>query len=108
MIGTYQGLLDNEITKIVDLALPCEWKKQILFQGFDLVSKSIGKLLYFCKLLDMPTEIFQYESDSTKPNGKSNQSGGIYQSEFLTKSKVGSNQTVKYSEENRSKKKKPS
>ena len=92
--GTSQLIPDNEIIKLVDFTLPCNWHKKILVQGFNSTSNSLNELVEFCEHLEAPGEIFQDKGDGTQTK-KTKQFGGIHQSVSSAKFKVGSNQTAK-------------
>ena len=55
----YQGLPNDKIFKLAKFSLTHELKKQLLVQGFILISKSLNKLVELCKLLDIDKGVLQ-------------------------------------------------
>ena len=53
-----QGLPEDEVIELIEFALPREWQRQMLVQGFDPASKSIQDLVDFCERLEIAEEIY--------------------------------------------------
>ena len=57
--------LSHGKSEITDFELTNEWRKHLLFQGFNSTSKSLNKFVEFYDRLDMVKYIFEDKGDGT-------------------------------------------
>ena len=85
--GAGQGLLEDDILKLVDFLPPKEWQKELIIKGFDSAKKGITDIVKFCERLKTTEEIFQTQGERNHQNNKTNQSGERHQPAKLEHSK---------------------
>ena len=57
-----QGLTEDEILDILEFALPCEWKKHLLVQGYESTGKDLYELSEFCEILEIDKYIYNNQN----------------------------------------------
>ena len=62
----YKRLPNDNIFKLAKFSLTHEFQKQLLVQGFILISNSPNKLVELCKRLDIDKGVLQYKVDGTQ------------------------------------------
>ena len=65
---TNKGLLEDKLTDLVEFALPCKWKKQLLVQRYEATDNDLCEFIKFCEILHTYKEIYDDYVEITHHN----------------------------------------
>ena len=78
--GNAQRLADDDLSEVLEFAIPNSWQRTMVLQGFNASERSTTDIVEFCERLEFtetlsgdinPGKIFQADSKSSKKHGKS-------------------------------------